>query len=591
MPTPDWTRERIPIGDSGQFIFHWMNADKAGRWFRYARAVARDAARIAALDAPVRFDDAGRKVAQVAFVYEVTRALAEGFNCLNIPWYTHPDSRRLYREQLAGPPRMLGGSTITALYNASQDYSLAWFHGDERLPRERYDGGSIAEFVAPLPRAAKSWLRRYYGRPGQAEGHPVEFAQSAGLYLDFDDAANSNGVRPDAKHIEVNYNEFVRNRGFAFMRDVMAVDRGVDPRHPEGYPRIAERVTRWMDWGGYPNERCRMSDGGVCRNIAPNHIEMAVGISAIAALGPVYALAASAVGVYAGGDPALRSWDDWRNAWFDEAATLLPGTEVDGRIPLKAAAPLRDYLPWLLAWTEMMADADMFDAVFNARRFVLEENDRQMRFAGGGGAEAFIQNVQSLAERIEAQQHQRSVAAGITAAAIAALGAGLSGVTAGISAVAAGAVSAIILLADTMIEKPTTGFGRDDLGRYKPVLERGWLSGDPSSDEAPPPMFIPEPPRMPVQPRGFALTGGWEGLSVSEALATYGIDTTGAVPLATVLTTTGAVVPVRQQNPGNPPPPSTTLAKVGKVAATAAIVYGLARVLAGGGRRSARRRT
>jgi hypothetical protein len=89
-------------------------------------------------------------------------------------------------------------------------------------------------------------------------------------------------------------------------------------------------------------------------------------------------------------------------------------------------------------------------------------------------------------------------------------------VTGGVGAVLGAAVAAGLLIADALDIEAIRGIGRDDLGRYKPVLDNGWLDGNPfdaTQDGKPSPrLLVPvpdgfvRPPRYEYPPASGPLT-------------------------------------------------------------------------------------
>lgn len=167
----------------------------------------------------------------------------------------------------------------------------------------------------------------------------------------------------------------------------------------------------------------------------------------------------------------------------------------------RIGAPEVYFLPWLEAWSAMMADADPAAVVTAARAYTVYRNSKSATL--NGGPLAFLQTVSSLPGEVLRSEVTGSTQTALqgAAAATAALGAALAPVTFGISGVIGGGIALALSVGSTLVRN-SPRIARDEFGRFKPVLERGWLAGDPSdaSSTGVPPLEIPDPP-------GFSRSG------------------------------------------------------------------------------------
>ena len=458
-----WQRLTLPYvrGDSHVTVLHWADPDLAAAWFRRASQLANDTARIAALDKPLESADAQLGLQQTRFMQLIVEALASGYNALNIPWYNHPTARALWREWWAGPVGGAGpqnSNTQTNEYRERPDWNDAWYKGQKsdwlfpvgaQLALAAGAGAStlgVTHFTGRLPSQAEANFRRLYPRRSYANGHPVEIIQRAGLTL---------GLPVDEPARE--------NAQIVYERDVINLPFAVG-QYSSGTLPDGTAVNGWLCppptdifkcGGGEATEYCRLGDRS-CNS----------------------------------GQPLAGAVFDWRAFWFDGAVELF-GTEVDPRVKLSTAVPLRDHLPWLQAWATAAAAESPQQIILSARAWVWEVNATWQMVLG---EETFLSKLAENPARLREQVRRPDPTATAVAGGVAVVGAAFGAVTFGISALIGGAVSTVISLADAFNAHATSGVGKDDLNRYKPVYERGWLSGDPSNAHAMPVYSVADPP-------------------------------------------------------------------------------------------------
>lgn len=164
-------------------------------------------------------------------------------------------------------------------------------------------------------------------------------------------------------------------------------------------------------------------------------------------------------------------FDDWRAAY---AGQFYQGSDAG------ITAPLVEYIPWLRDWVNSLVARNPLQIIQDARAYTAWQNARTL--AANTSA---LQQIGDLGGTINQQEHAPDQGWEIAAGTLAVAGA-VASAAGGVGAIAglvAGAAAAVIKVTDAAVTKGTKNIGRDDLGRYKPQLERAWLSGDPSTTD------------------------------------------------------------------------------------------------------------
>lgn len=163
-----------------------------------------------------------------------------------------------------------------------------------------------------------------------------------------------------------------------------------------------------------------------------------------------------------------EGFDDWRAAYT--------GLFYQGDAGI--TAPLNEYMAWLRGWVSSLISRSPLQIIQDARAYTAWQNARTLQVNGSA-----LQQIADLGSTLSQQQHAPDQGLEITAGALAVAGAVASsaGGVGAIVGLVAGAAAAVIKITDAVITKATKGIGRDDLGRYKPQLERAWLSGTPDT--------------------------------------------------------------------------------------------------------------
>lgn len=425
-------------------VKHWADPNLAYSWFLQAREWLDDRALLAELDAPVNLTDlpANQRMAarQIDFVARASHAIAQGYNALNVVAMNDWRGRWLYHKWLSGKP--FGGPTSEQLMNwfaKGRNFGGGNLSGTEVQSYGRWAitnsanpvfGGARTtphslEPAGVIPQLARRIFLERYPRKVDAPTHPNLFGVNAGVSL----FASRQGA---ATTVAIELQENVLNRGFAirtFYENFLG----------------ASVVTRSVVT---PNRgRGVMPDGTV--------------------LPTIFATSTT------------EFWD-WRATFFDEAAAV-GSIEFDPNVKLDLMAPMRAYLDYLSEWVDACLTRSAAQIIEDVRRFVAWANYQQLLQAGG--PEAFARSlVNGDADRL-AQLKAPDPTAQAVSTLVGGIGASLAKFTFGISALVGGFASAAIKLGDVLIDGDVRGFGKDDLGTYKPTLYRSTLGGDTSRPE------------------------------------------------------------------------------------------------------------
>jgi hypothetical protein len=166
-----------------------------------------------------------------------------------------------------------------------------------------------------------------------------------------------------------------------------------------------------------------------------------------------------------------EGFDDWRAAY---AGQFYQG---DAGI----AAPLAGYFAWLHGWVKSLTDRSPLQIIQDARAYTAWQNLNTLAVNASA-----LQQIASLGSSLSQQQHAPDQGFQIAEASLGVV-AGVASAAGGVGAIVglvAGATAAVLAVTDAVVTKSIKGVGRDDLGRYKPQLERAWLSGDPGTPDA-----------------------------------------------------------------------------------------------------------
>lgn len=488
----EWKEERIQVllsarGQTvpGPVIPHYCDLSVAQWWWRIGFALASDNSIVEALDKVStitgRFNDAPSAdgpegwETQAAYVRALFECIARGYDAANIPWYIDPLARQLFRDWFAGH--------ADNEFDPRSDYNAGyWFSTREQCGEKRFavlrpritPGADSLSTVGEMPARLTSMWRNLVSAEDQ---RTLEFVQKAGVLLWSGSATSDPYMAASAQ-----------NRGFAsnltmygpsnelsgFWWDARAFARGTgsDPKSAltsAETGRLDSGSSPWNLWGNRPIARSFSDDW--------------------------YAKLLHA--------PPLQPRDrisDWRAGGFDHQGVA--GVHVQGTVPL------RWYVAYAREWLQMLCQDDPVSSsaapdmpsVRSDRRWsgfgtsslprrsvgeVLQQslsNALQINLTWGSIYGSQQRLAQVLAEKsAEFGRSQPNRVIGAVSSATSSIGTAVgTALLPGVGSLIGVGIDTIgKILAAAIPEYVCDGYGRDDLGRAKPIFERTYLSGDP----------------------------------------------------------------------------------------------------------------
>lgn len=403
----------------GAVIKHTAAPEDAVGWFANARALLNDNAMIATISAHAP----GPGVDGLEYMAKIMGAIQNGFNCLNIVWWNDPVSRAVYRKWISGPPAGTSNLWFNEMFDARTNYG-----GDVRnrqagsyqegwyVPNER-DPVIVDGTGGIIARATRDRWKQIMNLP-----NPNSFVQTVGLGVSTADGGRPFSTEGDlVNQLSVELQPSVMNRMW-----VMAGRRQTECVPGFAFPRTCER--------------------------SPS--------------------AYSLVGVWSPDGQRAAYPEKW-DSFFGQAPVLGNRTNI----AMAASGPVV-YLPYLRELVDGLVSRTPAQIIQDARAFVIFQNAESAAAAGGG--QSFLRAALGANEDVLGQITRSDPTAQIAGQTIMAVGAAFSTLTYGISAVVGAVVGGAIILGDKISEHAVEGHGKDDLGRYKPLLERAWLSGNPN---------------------------------------------------------------------------------------------------------------
>lgn len=442
-----WERLAIPTA-SGVNVYHWADKALAAQWLAFGSALLNERAlwdNALSLDPNV---DAG----SVAPLLNVCMgAFAMVCNSLNIQWHTLPECRKVYRQYFSGEPDGFPNepSMRGPLYGKVPNYADDWWRGTSNAALPYCVGTAGVRGI--FARRAVELTRRHRNNP------------NAATFLSLDTVPK---VIPWALTPE----------GAALYTDITAPNVinsvPVFPRHGAGFEcKQLREPTRggsnavWRDCPALTQPPGTQND-----------------------------------------DEFYQGWSRDRNArvrWSNDVCYLPPDELV---------AFVRAMFSALNVETGVGRNFEQ--AILHSRAYVVQFNLDAAN--ANGGLESWISALGNRDANLLRQQTAPSPDVQATIAAVGAIGGSVAaGLTVAnplagaIAALALGAITTIAKFVDMLSVKAPTGVGRDDLGRYKPVFERGWLGGDPNQTDVSrgaPEFKLPAPPAFSTTQAPLILT-------------------------------------------------------------------------------------
>lgn len=409
----------------GRSFQQYMAPSDAMGWFTQAAAMLTDS-EIARVNALSPQE-------QFDHIDAVMTAIERGANNLNVFIWSDPVSRACYRKWLSGPPVALENIFDPRLsYGGDRSGGSGFGSGFEvgwYVPNSNLPVIDDSDTTGLIPKAARAKFRNAI----RGVTNPNQFVPTIGFDLStVHGEAPSNGNDEITRELLVGLQTNVINRHWV-------IQGALDSDCVAGfaYPRVCQYV--------------------------PGRV----------------------VGVGGFKDNARVQGDDW-NRWdtfFAQAPAIgYAGTLICAEGPYSYLPFLRELVAGFLSRTPAQIAQD-------TRAFITYQNAEGVR--ANGGPAAFLAASTGASGDVLTQMVQTNAAAQGSSTAAIAVGTAL--VAAGGYAAVAGlivmAVGYFAQIADRLIAKDVTGHGKDDLGRFKPVLERFVLSGDATEVPPVPPGF------------------------------------------------------------------------------------------------------
>jgi len=465
-------RLAVPDGEmvtyQHMFMPAYYDARLAAAWIEEAVRLTTDDAAIAALDVPTGSITHDTGAAQADYVYRCFNAIAQAYNALNCPWYTDPAARALYRTFVSGPP---SGDNVdqmaVAQFQKDVAYKFGWYSNVYPWAQMPTDA-ALARDPNSAPYGSLVWsARATFNRfAGANARNPSQFVQLAGLYLDAID-----GYVEDPRELSepIDGRESIRNRAYTMgvpggSYSYVRVDSNdEDPSLPRvslqnpnvlGNNAVAMRFYHAVQFGGIAYGHLPWPPNGV--RLTPEGVR---------ATFDAYAF-------------------DWRYAAYDES---LVGA------PLRVCCPLREYLLWARHWAHAMSVRDPVQIVVACKMYTTVMNGQAVRLNY-----SFINDAMALDETLARDLHTPDANANVVFTAMTGVAtlvstAGPWGAVAGLVIGAAAAVGRVVNQAIDHL--PAATRKRDDLGMFKPQIQRAALAGSIRSGmETPPTIAIAAPP-------------------------------------------------------------------------------------------------
>jgi hypothetical protein len=403
----------------GSILIHWADPVRAAGWFQEAWRLLNDADRLEKLNAPVNTSDRNTNTRQATeqFGYVMDVLRALSHGYNQLNILWHNDP--IAREAYR---RFIAGSPKVSGSNASSVFDAGLDYNPDWYTKDEYLPG--AQNTTLLQSVA---LDETDGKPGD------RFAPVAMLVVASMDPLPNNGP--------VALSRRVFNAPY-----LATATRQSCPVGPVYKDLSTVDFTGFIDFPW--SKRCESNAQGFGRMLKA---------------------------IMPDGSNLPEGFDDWRASYWGQM--FFQNVFDEGKHFI--TAPLVEHLSWLRAWAQSLVSRSPAQIIQDSRAYTAWQNLRTL----SANASA-LEQIGNLGGTISQQQHAPD--AGLE------LAAGTLGIVGGVAAAAggpvgavvglvAGATAAVIKVTDAVVTKGTKGIGRDDLGRYKPQLERAWLSGDPAT--------------------------------------------------------------------------------------------------------------
>lgn len=485
-------------------LTHWCDLDLANAWFAEAQRLSNIA--LAAYSGPGAQDpgtkstpseiynlvvnpqatsslvtqgDAGTINGNINAVCAAMYALMQGYNALNIPWYMDPVARALWRQYMAGPPELYGGtgagSWQSAVYG-NYNYNSTWFVNGQNMPG--FSAGQIPTLTYGLWSAltggalsvgnpnspwfvASLWptiVTPFYGRiTGNTSVNPiyepvaVNYAAMGGMappiLITSTDEIFDIGQTQAAVQILTNYY-------------AMPVDNYRVYLTPTGNP-VGQN---FLDHSGNNNVfgQPNLNAWNLAEQQGLYTIAFPSNTTWVQQGNPAYLVGEPSVGQF-----LSNSSGTWLTFTFDQSNSTLIGSN--------AISPAHFYyVPWIRDWVAAILSRSVDQIAVAGRLYAVYCNvQSSINTTWPGGFLTAATGLPAATLNAPAAVKQEMLTGATTSLGI---GGALAVPTYGISlVVGAGVAAGLAVAASNYQQDPNAN--KDDLGRYKPVLERGALSG------------------------------------------------------------------------------------------------------------------
>lgn len=452
----DGLGHRVDLGPTvpGTIMTQWADLPLARAWAAEAWRLVNDAAAIADLDSRTAREG-------LAYTARCGQAVMNFYNALNIPWWNDPEARLLYRANWAGWALGTVGAATTE-FSTAADWNQDWFKPGLRYPRGK-------DFVGSYSNRVRQAFLGLYPRQDQAASHPIDLVFPA-LPVVIDPT----------------------NTGLGFLGPF-----GMDPALPadrgEGGVERAFALPGADSWynvfpGSAPDDYFAPA-----RDTRDTRTGLAPRSNILDQLG--------------GNWERVRSSGTWNDIGIDVATPAPFGGEFDPNVPLNVAVPIKWVFLWLQSWAASLGLRAPEDVIVSSRVYAMWENRKWLAKLQDRYIEQVINAQATVKEQIDrvsvGAQAATSLLTGIGSGSLAIAGTGAAGP---IGSAVLGVIGVASILSAQLVgigarlsaSGEVYGVYRDDIGRYKPYFERGWLSGNAMSAANPdmdaPALIIPAPP-------------------------------------------------------------------------------------------------
>lgn len=485
---------------------HWCDLDLASAWFAEAQRLSNIA--LAAYSGPnaqnpapnstpseiynlvdassataavqgkvTQVSDAGTINGDIDAVCAAMYALMQGYNALNIPWYMDPAARALWRTYMAGPPETQGGTGAGSWQDAvygNYNYNSSWFVNAQNIPA--FSAGQIPTLTYALMRNVPELMAESSVSPNNPWFVPSVWPTIVVPF--YGRITSEQNINPVYEPVIVNY---VSMGGLALPTLISGTTIVV--AQVQGALQILSNI--WAVPTSVFRIYLNPASGSVVNNAGstfgnnPNAWNLAEqnGLYTVAFPGnPNTWVQQYGYPSYLVGDPQVGQFlSNASGTWLTFSFSATNSGSPSGLLTSSFISPPHAYyIPWIRDWVASVLSRSVDQIAVAGRLYAVYCNMMgysQQSWPGGFVAAATQLPANTLSAPTPVRQELQT---GATTAL--GLGGALAVPTYGISLlVGAGIAGGLMYAASTYQQDPNAT--RDDLGRYKPVLERGALSG------------------------------------------------------------------------------------------------------------------